>query len=90
LEQLAGPPAPGSVYTRVMKEVTLTADEALIEEARVAAKYGNKTLDQAFQEWLLEFTRRVNRAKEYDALTEQLKGRFSVDRHYTRDEMNER
>ena len=47
-----------------MKEITLTADEALIEEARLAAKY--------------------------DALMEQLKGRFSIDRHYTRDEMNER
>jgi hypothetical protein len=73
-----------------MKEITLTADEALIEEARVAAKYGNTTLDQAFQEWLVEYTRRMNRAKGYDALMEQLKGRFTVDRHYTRDEMNER
>ena len=79
-----------SVYTRIMKEITLTADEALIEEARAAARYGNTTLDQAFQEWLVEYTRRVNRVKDYDALMEQLKGSFSVDRHFTRDEMNER
>ena len=73
-----------------MKQITLSADEALIEEARIAARYGNTTLDQAFQEWLVEYTRGMNRAREYDALMEQLKGRFSVDRHYTRDEMNER
>ena len=73
-----------------MKEITLTAEEALIEEARVAAKYGNTTLDQAFQQWLVEYARRMNRVKEYDALMEQLKGRFSVDQHYTRDEMNGR
>jgi hypothetical protein len=78
------------VYTRGMKEITLTADEALIEEARLAARYGNKTLDEAFQEWLVEYTRKTNRVKEYDALMGQLKERFSIDRHYTRDEMNER
>jgi hypothetical protein len=50
-----------------MKEITFTADEALIEEAR-----------------------RANRVNEYDALMEQLRDRFSIDRHYTRDEMNER
>jgi hypothetical protein len=73
-----------------MKEITLTADEALIEEARLVAKHRNETLDHAFQEWLVEYTRRVNRAKKYDALMNELKDRFSIDRHYTRDEMNER
>ena len=73
-----------------MMEITLTADEALIEEARRAAKDGNKTLDRAFQEWLMEYTRRADRVKEYDAMKGQLKGRSSIDRHYTRDEMNER
>lgn len=58
-----------------MKEITFTADEALIEQARLAAQQDNKTLDQAFQEWLAEYVRRANRAgmKWEDEVVEEVR-----------------
>jgi hypothetical protein len=77
------------VYTRTVKNITLSADEHLIEEARRIAQARNTTLNAAFREWLVEFTDQQNRMKEYDALMERL-SYFKVDRKFTRDEMNER
>jgi len=77
------------VYTISVKNITLSADENLIEQARKAAADQHTTLNAAFREWLAEFSGRERRAREFDALTERLKY-FSVDRKYTRDEMNER
>jgi hypothetical protein len=35
-----------------MKNITLSADENLIEQARLTAKAQRKTLNSAFREWL--------------------------------------
>jgi hypothetical protein len=72
-----------------VKNITLSAEESLIEQARLAAREQHTTLNAAFREWLREFSGRDRRAREFDALMESLKD-FSVDRKYTRDEMNER
>jgi len=72
-----------------MQSVTLTADEHLIEQARAVAQSENKTLDDAFREWLEQYTARAARAQEYDALMERLRYVKSGG-PYTRDEMNER
>ena len=77
------------VYTTFVKNITLSADERLIEEARRAAKAQHTTLNAAFREWLAQFSSQQGRMQEYDALMEKL-SYFSVDRKYTRDEMNER
>jgi hypothetical protein len=77
------------VYTKPVKNITLSADEHLIEQARETARAQHTTLNAAFREWLKEFSGSQNRAQEFDALMERLKY-FSVDRKYTRDEMNER
>jgi hypothetical protein len=72
-----------------VKNITLSADENLIEQARKAAVEQHTTLNAAFREWLVQFSGRERRAREFDALMERLKD-FSVDRKYTREEMNER
>jgi hypothetical protein len=77
------------VYTILVKNITLSADENLIEQAREAARAQHTTLNAAFREWLKEFSGRQNRTQEFDALMERLKY-FSVDRKFSRDEMNER
>jgi hypothetical protein len=77
------------VYTIFVKNITLSADENLIEQAREAAAAQHTTLNAAFREWLKDFSGRERRAREFDELMERLKG-FSVDRKYTREEMNER
>jgi hypothetical protein len=72
-----------------MKNITLSADEQLIEQARQVARAQHKTLNAAFREWLQQFTRQAGRAKEFDALMERLKHVRSSG-PYSRDQMNER
>lgn len=72
-----------------MKNITLSAEEGLIEQARLLAKSQHKTLNAVFREWLVQFTAQGGTAQEFDALMKRLKhveagGRFS------RDELNER
>jgi hypothetical protein len=72
-----------------MKNVTMTADEGLIEEARKIAQARHSTLNAEFRAWLVDFTGRGGRVQKYNELREALRG-FQIDRKYTRDEMNER
>jgi len=72
-----------------MKNVTLSADESLIEQARLVAKSERKTLNAAFREWLKQYAARAGRGGAYDALMHRL-GDVQAGRHFTRDEMNER
>ena len=72
-----------------MKNITLSADEDLIEKARLVAKSQHKTLNAAFREWLQRFTSEGGNVKEYDALMDRLRY-INSGGPYTRDEMNER
>jgi len=72
-----------------MKNITLSADESLIEQARLVAKSQHKTLNTAFREWLEQFTARAGSVQEYDALMRRLQ-HVNSGRRFTRDEMNER
>ena len=72
-----------------MKNITLSADEDLIERARQMARQQNRTLNDAFREWLREFAGYRRSTEEYEALMKQLK-HVRAGRKFTRDEMNER
>ncbi len=72
-----------------MKNITLTADEGLIEQARAVARQQHTTLNNAFREWLADYTGQRDVVREYDELMERLGGR-QTNGPYTRDEMNER
>ena len=72
-----------------MKNVTLSADENLIEQARLIARGRHTTLNAIFREWLTQFTQSAGDGQGFNALMKQLRhvdagGRFS------REEMNER
>jgi hypothetical protein len=73
-----------------MKNVTLSADEHLIERARQVAQAQHKTLNSAFREWLEEFASQNGDVEEYDRLMRRLRGRVVAGRKFTREEMNER
>jgi hypothetical protein len=73
-----------------MKNITLSADESLIEAARQTARAQHKTLNAAFREWLEEYTSRNGDVEEYDRLMQRLRGRVVAGRKFTREEMNER
>jgi predicted transcriptional regulator len=72
-----------------MKNVTLSADEDLIEKARQIARSQRKTLNIAFREWLERFTASEGNLESYDALMKSL-SHVRAGRHFTRDELNER
>jgi hypothetical protein len=72
-----------------MKNITLSADEDLIEQARLVARAQHKTLNAAFREWLESFTAQAGNGHEVDALMRRLR-HVQPGRHFSRDEMNER
>lgn len=72
-----------------MKNVTFSADEDLIEQARLIARSQRKTLNQVFREWLTQYTARSGAVREFDSVMKRL-GHVSAGRKFTRDEMNER
>jgi len=72
-----------------MKNITLSANESLIERAREKAKNEKTTLNNRFREWLENYASGKNRAEEYETLMSQL-DYVKIDRKYSRDELNER
>ena len=77
------------VHCTRMKNVTLSADEQLIEQARLVARSQHKTLNAAFREWLEQYAAQAGGGAAVDALMRRLKHVRSSG-PYTRDEMNER
>jgi predicted transcriptional regulator len=72
-----------------MKNITLSADEELIERARAVARSQHTTLNAAFREWLRQYSGRVEAAARYDALMKSF-SHINSGRKFTREEMNER
>jgi hypothetical protein len=72
-----------------MKNVTLSADETLIEQARLVARSRHKTLNSAFREWLTQYATQSGSGAAFDALMRRMTD-VQPGRHFTRDEMNER
>ncbi|MGH8500812.1 MAG: hypothetical protein ACRERV_18660 [Methylococcales bacterium] len=73
-----------------MKNITLSADENLIEAARERARAEHTTLNEQFRRWLEDYVRREKQAEEAMAVIGELRGKLRVGRKLTRDEMNER
>lgn len=73
-----------------MKNITLSAEEHLIEAARARAREEHTTLNEQFRRWLAEYALRRQRMERYDEVIRELQGKLRVGRKLTRDEMNER
>ncbi len=72
-----------------MKNVTLSAEEHLIEQARLVARSHHKTLNAAFREWLVQFAAQQGTARQYDSLVARLR-QVRAGRRFTRQERNAR
>lgn len=72
-----------------MKNVTLSADEALIEQARLVAQSRHTTLNAAFREWLEQYASQAGGGAAVDALMRRLR-HVRASGPYSRGEMNER
>ena len=74
-----------------MKNITLSADEGLIEAARQRAAKENTTLNEQFRRWLADYVGRQRQAERamaaIDAVAEVID---TGGRKFNREEMNER
>jgi hypothetical protein len=74
-----------------MKNITLSADEQLIEVARQRANSEHTTLNEQFRIWLESYARHQQQVDEAIATIKDLQGKYSTNgRKFTREEMNER
>jgi hypothetical protein len=72
-----------------MKNVTLSAEESLIEQARLVAQARHTTLNAAFREWLDQYAAQSGAGAAVDALMSRIR-HVKSSGPYSRDEMNER
>jgi hypothetical protein len=71
------------------KNITLSADERLIQLARARALHEKKTLNKVFREWLMHYAIGFSSAKNYKKVMREL-SYVKVGKHFSRDELNER
>jgi len=72
-----------------MRNVTFSADEDLIDQARHVAQQERKTLNDAFREWLAQYASSRSDVARFDELMRRMKP-LRAGRRFTREEMNER
>ena len=73
-----------------MKNITLSAEESVIEAARDRARAEHSTLNEQFRRWLADYAQARERMQRYDDVMAQLRGALVVGRKLTREETNER
>ncbi len=74
----------------MVKNITLTVEEDLLERARSKALAQHKTLNALFREWVKQYVGvHEGRSAVYQVLMKKL-GHARAGRGFSRDEMNER
>lgn len=74
-----------------MRNITLSADDKLIEAARARARAEQTTLNEQFRRWLADYVQQEQTIESAIALIEELRGQVRTGgRKFTRNEMNER
>lgn len=73
----------------MLKNITFSAEEHLIQEARKRAARNNTTLNDEFRRWLAQYVERPDHAADYALLLETM-NYARPGRTFTREEMNER
>ena len=80
-----------NVYTLCVKNVTLSADDGLLEAARAKARAANRTLNDEFREWLETYVGREDTLDRAMTVIDRIAVYASTGGyHFSRDEMNER
>jgi hypothetical protein len=73
-----------------MKNITLSADERLIEEAREKARSQNTTLNEEFRRWLESYVDRKAKARRAMEAIRELQKTVRLEGRFSRDELNAR
>ena len=71
------------------RNITLSAEEKLIESARFRARQEKTTLNSVFREWLARYSTKNAAHGRYDSLMRELK-KVSAGRRFSREDLNER
>jgi hypothetical protein len=72
-----------------MKNITLSADEGLLQQARRRAGSEHRTLNDIFRQWLDQYVSQSTASDSYDAMMKRLE-HVSAGRKISREEMHER
>ena len=73
----------------MLKNITLSAEEALIQRARRRAMAENTTLNELFRAWLGRYVAQSETVDQYEALMTRL-DHVKAGGKFSRDEMNAR
>ena len=73
-----------------MRNITLRAEESLIEAARERARAEQTSLNEQFRQWLADYVHARERMQRYDEVMAQLRGKLKVGRKLSREKRNER
>jgi hypothetical protein len=73
----------------MLKNITLSADEALIKRARDRARQERTTLNESFRRWLARYGSVGQGSTGFESLMKRL-DYAKPGRHYSRGDMNER
>ena len=74
----------------MVRNITFTAEETLIDHARQVARSENTTLNEQFRLWLESYARKHQAAQAMEVMERLGKYVSSGGRKFTRDEANER
>lgn len=74
----------------MIRNITFTADETLIEDAREVAREEKTTLNEQFRLWLETYARKRRAARAMEVMERIGKYASSGGRTFTREERNER
>jgi hypothetical protein len=72
-----------------MKNITLSADEGLLQQARRRAGSEHRTLNDIFRQWLDQYVSQSTASDTYDVMMKRL-DHVSAGRKYSREQLNER
>ena len=73
----------------MIRNITLSADEIVINQARKKAEQEETSLNKLFREWISKYVNRDKVSSNYDSLMESLTT-VNPGKKFTREEMNER
>ena len=81
-----------TVYTKVMRNITLSAADELIDQAREKARAQGVTLNDEFRKWLASYVQAADGQTAVNRFRSVMQALPTADagRSFTRDEMNER
>ncbi len=73
----------------VLKNITLSAEEALLQKARARAAAEHKSLNAVFRDWIAQYAHPGTRLHSYRAMMRQI-GPIRTGGPFSRDEANAR